>query len=368
MEAGASTARLDVSADRWVARLIEGRVARWARLPAPLAGSILFRSLIATLTFGLPMFVIFLFLLLPNRGSLSVRYLLTYILAATWLLLAPFLISMWDYRMQDLIGTIAGAPVRDGWNRVLLRDRVLLAKRIFPWIMIVFVIAILSHYVHSYGFYQSFLSIGPKWRSVGFWVGSASVAFLAWTFAVGVWGVLKTILLVDVTSDSKLRFAPYEVDQIPGIEHATTTYYLTGIYFSLGNVLTPAVLLNYFSFDLSGQVIAVVVLAALELGGLSCFLYTSLRMSRLAHSQAVGSLNRFSGLLEAWASEVDSGNPAKLIADKDAIDAVIQLREAAMRVAASPLSLNIAGRMAVLIIIPAALTVVQPILSLLGGK
>lgn len=324
-------------------------------------------AFVSALVFGMPFFGAFLLLLLRRRGDLDPPHLWGYILAGSWILLAPGLISLWDHRIGNLVAIIATAPKEDGWRVDLLKEKCVIARRMLPWVAFLFVAAIEVHFVKEYPFYQNILSVGPRW-SKGFWLGLLSVGFMAWTFAVGVWGVFKTMSFVQVICDEGLRFEPYEYGQIPGVEYATTTFYLTGLYFSLGNVLTPAVLVNFFTFDLTGQAIAVIVLLCLELGGAACFLFTSLRMSGLAQHQTARSVNRFAKPLERWAREIESGNLGSLSADRDVIESVVLLRGAALELAASPMSLNILRRTAVLLLVPATLSLIQPLFGLLMGS
>jgi|JI10StandDraft_1071094.scaffolds.fasta_scaffold10345_8 hypothetical protein len=323
-------------------------------------------SIVASALLGAPLYAVFLALLLAKRELHPTDQLSAYVLAGSWLLLAPGLISLWDHRISSLIGILLATP-SDNWDTNLLGARCGLARRLYRPLAGALIALVLGHFVLEYSFYQGILAVGPRW-SIGFWLGVVSVGFLAWTFATGIWGVIRTLLLVDVTCDNRVAFNVYRAKRALGVEYSVTSYYLTGLYFSLGNVLAPAVMINFFRFEFSGKTIAVAILACLWLGGASCFIYTTIRHSRTSNEQMSRTLDRFSDALEDWSRKAGQGRLSDLQKQLSEIEAVVQLRSATLEATSSPGGVNVFKRTAVLLIIPAFLSALQPLLGALLQK
>lgn len=352
------------------ARHIEGITSVRRPPPSPLARS--GAALTASLTLGLPPFLVFgtWMHLVVLRGDPSDRLVWAIWLAGSWLLVAPALIVVWDLTRAKTLGTLvaqakiehwpAGSILR--WSKRL--DGLLIRQAIFCGLCLVMVVAYLEGASQIYGLWHG----DPSW-SIWTVIGLASCGWLGFTFGVGSWGVVVTLVTTYVALRKAPRegrailWDPFDPDQAAGMERIAGWAYTTAFLFSCGAVFLPALYLAIPELSLVPQVAGIAIAVVLTTGGLASFLLPSWWMAREARRQINCELKllhlplkELKEQLEGTSATTEAGYLAAL---NHRATALLAMRQAIASERAAPVPLWWATRISTVLLIPVVITLVD---------
>lgn len=293
-------------------------------------------------------------------------------MAGSWLILAPFLIVVWEYSRADAMYAFLDRA-QENWPTVDIIKRSKFADstalRIVVWGG--FGVAMMTAYAVGLEDIYGLWGEVPRWTS---WtvLGLLSVGWLGVTFGVGTWGVVTTLVTAftalkvgkpDGHTGSDIRWDPFEPRQAEGLERTTSWAYTTGFVFSCGAVFLPALYLALGALPLPAQIVGLAIAVALTVGGLCSFLLPSIWVARVARRQVEKELRKFKDPLDRM---VELALRPWETADTDAWNRIaaktqtlLDLRGAIASERSSPAPIWWATRISVVLLIPVVINLLQ---------
>jgi hypothetical protein len=286
-------------------------------------------------------------------------------LAGSWAALSSPLIVLWESQLLFAVRCIEQGGADEGWDTTTLHRHLRPMVAIRPWLCLGCGAAVLVGFLFSLSFFHEHAAT-PNWSQPAlFIIAVAVVTYLGATFGMGFWGVALTTLIVLTSATRRVVWKPFDPRQVDGMEQLAILSFATGGLFSVGNVFTPGVLDIVDRLSGPARALAWVILVSLMAGGLIVFAVPALHLSEVARRQREQVLRKAEVKLERlWdkATTRELGSEWELVEHE--VNALVSLRQLVDAQKATPVSLNLANRGALLLLLPVAAGILQTLTGL----
>lgn len=290
------------------------------------------------------------------------------IAASLWMLVAPLLMAFAECRLRDVLFKLADAPSRDGWVIGPALSALLRANRYYWSVSFISVLVFAGGFLAANDLMVNQLGF-PRLALELRIIGAVCMAATGLATGAGIWGAIKVVMFFKaVRVHSKPAWYPLRPHQIDGYERLSQFALLTAAVFSCGALFAPIVWIAFLDSDGVVRLLCAVGLACLVLGSVTLFTIPTRYLALLAREARDRQLDRLAQLVE---QRLATEGLAELCEDVESdveltqipLAALLMLRPIISQESAASRLLTLGVRAGLLILLPATIGILPPVLA-----
>ncbi len=310
----------------------------------------------------------FWFIRVDISSYVDVRLRTAIIAASLWMLVAPLLMAFAECRLRNLLLKLDEATHRDGWFLKPVHCALLRANRYY-W-----PVSIISLVIFAGGFFAAndlmIDQLGfPKLTAVLRLTGAVCMAATGFATGAGIWGAVKVVMFFKaIRIHSKPAWYPLRPHQIDGYESLSKFALQTAAVFSCGALFAPIVWIAFLESGGFVRLLCAFGLASLALGSVTLFTIPTRYLALLAKEARDRQLDRLAQLVE---QRLASEGLVELCEDVKSdveftyvpLDVLLMLRPIVVQESAASRLLTLGARAGLLVVLPAVIGILPPVLA-----
>lgn len=290
------------------------------------------------------------------------------IAASLWMLVAPLLMAFAECRLRIVLSKLRDAPQRDGWTFGPILTALLRANRYYWPVSVVSLLVFACGFLAANDLMVDQLGF-PELTLALRLAGAVCMAATGLATGAGIWGAVKVVMLFRaVRRHSAPAWYPLRPHQIDGYEKLSQFALLTAAVFSCGALFAPIVWIAFLESDGVVRLLCAFGLACLGLGSVTLFTIPTRYLALLAREARDRQLDRLAQLVE---QRLANEGLAELCEDVESsveltevpLTALLMLRPIVAQESAASRLLTLGARAGLLVLLPAAIGILPPVLA-----
>lgn len=302
------------------------------------------------------------------RSHVDGRLSAAIIAASLWMLIAPLLMALSERHLRSVLSTLCDAPHRDGWAIEPMLSALLRSNRYYWPVSIVAVLVFGCGFLAANSLMVDQLGL-PKLALMLRITGTICMAATGLATGAGIWGVIKVVMFFKaIRVHSKPAWYPLRPYQIDGYESLSQFALLTAAGFSCGALFAPIVWIALLESDGIVRLLCAFGLTGLALGSVILFTIPTRYLALLAREARDRQLDRLAQFTE---QRLATEGLAELCEDVDSevelaevsLAVLLMLRPIVAQESATSRLLTLGARAGLLVLLPAVIGIVPPVLA-----
>lgn len=255
--------------------------------------------------FGLPVWILFNinFLLRAAKMDGADWLLASVYLASLWIWIAPLLVYAWEQRFRRYREELRERSVIEGWDESIVTEACDRADRWRELFGIGFALLSVAAQIAALPVLDQYLGT-HGWSDPVQWSSLVVTGFMCYASGIGLWGVIKGILVTSAVAKSDLDWLPLHPDDLGSYGFIGDFSLYTTALFSVGCLVVPATIEIAAFIDGLGKYVVGSTAGVFSLAVAASFFIPTVSISRLARRKKDGYIRRIGEEVQKRASVI----------------------------------------------------------------